>query len=89
MLAASREGRLCRDVQRGPVHGLADVALVVLRDEQDFISRLGLGAHEIRQRRHGGVSVGELVDKVAVLVKIEYVMVCLRISAGSTCLRTR
>ena len=37
---------LCGDVQGGPVNGF-DVAIVVLRDEEDFISRLRLGAHDV------------------------------------------
>ena len=63
--ASGARGRLCRDVQRGSVHGLADVALVVLRDEEDFISRLRLGAHDVGQRRNGSVPVVECVDQVA------------------------
>jgi hypothetical protein len=30
------------------------VALVVLRDEEDFMSRPGLGADDLGQRRNGG-----------------------------------
>ena len=66
MSPGSRESwRLCRDVQRRPIDGLAHVAIVVLRDEEDFISRLRLGADDVGQRRHGGVSVIERVDEVA------------------------
>src|ERR1700733_7474034 len=65
MSAAGRQGGLCPGVQRGSVHGLADVALVVLRDEEDFISRLRLGAHDVGQRRNGSVPVVECVDQVA------------------------
>ena len=42
--------RLRRDVQRRPVDGPAHVALVVLRDEEDFISSLRLGAHDVGQQ---------------------------------------
>jgi hypothetical protein len=51
---AALKRRLRDDVQRRPVNGLADVALVVLRDEEDFMSRPGLGADDLGQRRNGG-----------------------------------
>jgi hypothetical protein len=56
---------LCRDVEGGPVDGLAHVTLVVLRDDEDFISRLGLGAHNVGKRRNGSVPIVESVDQVA------------------------
>jgi hypothetical protein len=38
------------------------VALVVLRDDEDFISRLRLGAYDVGQRGNGSVSVVERVN---------------------------
>jgi hypothetical protein len=62
----SRSGRRLRsEIQRQPVNSLAEVPLIIRRDEEDFISRFRPAAQEVGQRRNGGVSVVERVDQVA------------------------
>ena len=80
---------LRRDVQRGPVNGLADVALVVLCDEEDFISRLGSARTMSVSAATAASRSSNASTRLPLLSKIEYVMVYLRVSAGSTRLRTR
>jgi hypothetical protein len=71
LLPPALGGRL----ERRAVDGLADeVADVILDNEEDVLCSLRLRAHDVGQQRECVVAVIERVDRLPVVVKIEYVM---------------